>query len=256
MGQYFKMVNLDKREYLVPWCCGDGAKLVEITTGNMPSLITYLLKQSSDSTGCPPTVEETKSMIKVLKEEINKAKSSLDEEKRKNIDVWEKQLKEEKANLKRARGITFCGRWAGDRITLVGDYDDSKLYDETDQMNNITHEVMEEYNQFVSFDECRVFTPGYHTCEKYRSKEEFEELVNQIPNYKQMIAEGRCSPASYGEERIDKIKLEIDKILAEDEYYGKYKEPKWQFQRPKSKVEPKRKGLLAPDMVLSVGGNQ
>lgn len=29
MGQYYKIVNLDKREYVRPWDCGDGAKLME-----------------------------------------------------------------------------------------------------------------------------------------------------------------------------------------------------------------------------------
>jgi hypothetical protein len=29
MGQYYKIVNLDKKEYIRPWDCGDGAKLME-----------------------------------------------------------------------------------------------------------------------------------------------------------------------------------------------------------------------------------
>ena len=27
MGQYFKAINLDKKEYVCPWCLGGGAKL-------------------------------------------------------------------------------------------------------------------------------------------------------------------------------------------------------------------------------------
>ncbi|MFH7835834.1 MAG: hypothetical protein QXL51_04480 [Candidatus Aenigmatarchaeota archaeon] len=66
MGQYFNLVNLDKKEYVTPWDINGGAKLWKWMT---------------------------------------------------NLDEC---------------GIIFAlilNRWSNDRITLVGDYDESKLYD-------------------------------------------------------------------------------------------------------------------------------
>ena len=42
------------------------------------------------------------------------------------------------------------GRWAGDAITLVGDYDSSKLYQKSDEYLNISLQLRKEYNQAMS----------------------------------------------------------------------------------------------------------
>ena len=39
MGQYFKVLNLDKKEYLHPHCCGDGLKLMEFGGGRRIELV-------------------------------------------------------------------------------------------------------------------------------------------------------------------------------------------------------------------------
>ena len=48
----------------------------------------------------------------------------------------------------------YAGHWAGDEIYLVGDYDDSKLFDIAEtEYHNISKELAEEYNRFVEIDE-------------------------------------------------------------------------------------------------------
>lgn len=44
------------------------------------------------------------------------------------------------------------GRWAGDRITLVGDYDESDLYEDAEGYENIGATLLAEYNRAVEED--------------------------------------------------------------------------------------------------------
>ena len=44
------------------------------------------------------------------------------------------------------------GRWAGDRISLIGDYDESDLWKKTENWDNIAEQVQHEYNDAV--DKC------------------------------------------------------------------------------------------------------
>src|SRR5918992_1820652 len=47
----------------------------------------------------------------------------------------------------------FAGRWAGDEVYLVGDYDESNLYERANaDYRNISRELAAEYNQFVELD--------------------------------------------------------------------------------------------------------
>ena len=49
---------------------------------------------------------------------------------------------------------SIVGRWAGDRVTLVGDYDDSELYTTaTELYRNISEPLVEAWNQFLGDDE-------------------------------------------------------------------------------------------------------
>lgn len=43
----------------------------------------------------------------------------------------------------------IAGRWAGDRVCLIGDYDSSQLYDEAKSYRNISREVVDEWNKFI-----------------------------------------------------------------------------------------------------------
>lgn len=53
MGQYFKVVNLDKKEYLHPHKFGDGLKLLEFGCSSHSTLtaLTLLLRKSNESGG-------------------------------------------------------------------------------------------------------------------------------------------------------------------------------------------------------------
>jgi hypothetical protein len=88
MGQYFQAVNLDKREFVCPWCVGEVAKLWEWAANPHGALFTLLLRKSTEGGGGDfhgVTYEQNPQAI--------------------------------------------VGRWAGDRVVLCGDYDDSHLWD-------------------------------------------------------------------------------------------------------------------------------
>ena len=105
MGQYFEIVNIDKKEMLHPHCFGDGLKFWEIAVSDCGILagLSLLIHQSGDLSGMP-THGQVKDGV-LLKEAI-------------------------------------LGSWAGDRIVMVGDYDDSNLYGD-ESYKNISHEVLE-----------------------------------------------------------------------------------------------------------------
>lgn len=84
MGQYFKIANLDKREYLDPHAFGDGLKLLEFGCSSMGTLLglTLLLRSSDEGGGGDFRLPDEQS------------------------GAWER-----------------IGSWAGDRIVICGDYD-------------------------------------------------------------------------------------------------------------------------------------
>lgn len=89
MGQYFLIVDIDKREYLDPHKFGDGVKLMEFgcsASGTMTALA-LLLRQSDAVAG---------------------------------------------GDFQQVDDYPIVGSWAGNRITIVGDYDSSGLYEEAD----------------------------------------------------------------------------------------------------------------------------
>jgi len=45
----------------------------------------------------------------------------------------------------------YAGRWAGDEVYLVGDYDESDLYEKAgNEFTNISQPLVEEYNDFIA----------------------------------------------------------------------------------------------------------
>ena len=144
MGQYFVLVNLDKKEIirsplskLWEWCANNWARL----------LVWLVAKGPQDGT----------SLCK-FEPEIKKAEerffNSKDEEER--VKALEKIS--EIALLPIGKGyFKTCGRWAGDRIVLIGDYDESKLYDiALKEYKDITEEVIKEFNEFIETDEYKI----------------------------------------------------------------------------------------------------
>jgi len=114
MGQYFILVNLDKREYICPWCIGGLGKLREWVLNDQVRVFPFLLRKSSQYGGG---------------------------------DIQE--------------AYKFAGRWAGDRIVLIGDYDESGLYHEAfETYRDISKDLVEEFNRFIELDEFKLrYTP-------------------------------------------------------------------------------------------------
>lgn len=114
MGQYFKIVNLDKKEFIHPHSINAGAKFWEICANNIARLLPYLLRKSSQTGGG---------------------------------DVDNQSV------------LRYCGRWACNRIVLIGDYDESGLYAEIRESNgwkNISIAVAKEFNRFIQLEECKI----------------------------------------------------------------------------------------------------
>lgn len=99
MGQYYKLVNLDKKEYMKPHDFGHGAKLCEFTSAGsgMMAGLAILLSSGNGRGG---------------------------------------------GDLRGTENMDCVGRWAGDRIVCVGDYDDDdkwvpgNLYSEASEDDN------------------------------------------------------------------------------------------------------------------------
>jgi len=50
-----------------------------------------------------------------------------------------------------------AGRWAGDAIVVIGDYDSSGLYDYIKaHFREITNEIAEEYNKFIEIEDLKI----------------------------------------------------------------------------------------------------
>ncbi len=51
----------------------------------------------------------------------------------------------------------YAGRWAGDTVYLVGDYDDSELYQKAQkEFTNISKPLAQEYNDFIELEKLQL----------------------------------------------------------------------------------------------------
>ena len=99
MGQYFLLVNLDKKEYIAPHSLNSGAKFLEFIYYS--DVLFLLLRKSNEEGGGDIDTNEYKN----------------------------------------------AGRWAGDKIILIGDYDESKLYDKAlQEYKDISKELKKDIN--------------------------------------------------------------------------------------------------------------
>lgn len=99
MGQYHKVVNLDKKQYLHPRVFNDGLKLCEFgaSSGGTMFGLALLLARDNGKGGGDFHIDNP-----------------------------------------------LVGSWAGDRIIIVGDYGDDKLYSELDdEYENISPQLAE-----------------------------------------------------------------------------------------------------------------
>lgn len=153
MGQYFKAVNLDKREVVCPWCLGGGAKLWEWAANAQGAVFTLLLRKSSAGGGGdyygyrPREVALDTGSAEGAKESLLKAIRSV------AVDEGQPIPPEPES---------IVGRWAGDRVALVGDYDDSEIWDALPTYRNISEELVGTWNDFIEIDAMKLeFNP---TC--------------------------------------------------------------------------------------------
>jgi hypothetical protein len=119
MGQYFKAVNLDKKEYVCPWCLSGGAKLWEWSANTQGSIFTLLLRKSSEGGGG----------------DFHGYHNGHDE----GTPVLHPDA--------------IAGRWAGDRVVLLGDYDESNLWTQLPSYRNITQQLVEAWNPYIGLKE-------------------------------------------------------------------------------------------------------
>ncbi|MBD3337847.1 MAG: hypothetical protein GF353_01975 [Candidatus Lokiarchaeota archaeon] len=106
MGQYFRPINLDKKEYVCPWEIGGVAKLWEWCANCYAGIFPFLMRKSNESGGG----------------DIHK-------------------------------DYATAGRWAEDRIALVGDYDESNLWNIAEnEYEDISEQLVKDYNDFIGDD--------------------------------------------------------------------------------------------------------
>lgn len=140
MGQYFLLMNFDKKEVVNPWDLGGGAKLWEWCANKTAGVIPYLLRRSTGDGGGDVGTALYYWSDKSRREQVN----ALPREE--HAEAFDKEFDRLKATLQ------YAGRWADDRIALVGDYDESGDYSRAD-FTDITEELVEEYNEFIEMDD-------------------------------------------------------------------------------------------------------
>jgi hypothetical protein len=102
VGQYHIIVNLDRKQMLIPTHLGDGLKLLEFGDGGATLTALAILLAQDNGRGLG---------------DLHVAMPGTP------LEDWEKG----KCGLKRVRTphAHLVGSWAGDRITIAGDYGDS-----------------------------------------------------------------------------------------------------------------------------------
>jgi len=142
MGQYFIIVNLDKKEYVEPTLL----KLWEICVNDDIKVLAWLLATNNpDGTG-------------ILKSyytgDVEEAKKKCEEETKRECEPF--YIDDRGRFIIMQPKLKYFGRWCGDRIALVGDYADlATNYNGPSfglilhTYKDITKEVVEEYNMFV-----------------------------------------------------------------------------------------------------------
>lgn len=122
MGQYYLLINEDKKEYVCPYCIDGVAKAFEWCANIWAGIIAYLILKTDSGGGGDPD--------------------------------WEKSK--------------YAGKWAENRVMLIGDYDSSQKYDlARKKYKNISIEAGEEFYRFIGEDK------KLHlclSCSRYKQK--------------------------------------------------------------------------------------
>lgn len=147
MGQYFKAVNLDKKEVVCPWCIGGGAKLWEWAANSYGAIFTLLLRRSSQTGGGDyrDPIPQSERIATLDSDDPEHAKQSIQ-------DAIGLAVAAEGMPIN-ISADSIVGRWAGDRVVLIGDYDESELWKELPTYRNISKELVESWNEFIELDD-------------------------------------------------------------------------------------------------------
>lgn len=114
MGQYFYLLNIDRQEYVVPWDVDTGGKAWEwFADPKVRVLLNYLMVSGPvDGSGMVTNlvkVKHPKMKQDYSNEAYRKASSKV-------------------AGMPFSKATKFAGRWAGDSVALVGDYDETPIF--------------------------------------------------------------------------------------------------------------------------------
>jgi len=141
MGQYFKLVNLDKKEYIASTDkISVSAKFWEWGANAEGVLPLFLMRQSNQSGG-GDIISSQKEFDDLKKRYEGDAKGS---------DAKTKKFAKKMISSMEKTVFINAGRWAGDRVMLVGDYDKSGLYEKVqgNDWKNILPEIHNEFQRF------------------------------------------------------------------------------------------------------------
>jgi hypothetical protein len=161
MGQYFKAVNLDKREVVCPWCLDGGAKLWEWCANPYGKIFCLLLRKSSGTGGGDYGGPRPQFF------DLNQG----------NVDLTSlvaKGVAQEGVPVEVSLS-SVVGRWAEDRVCLLGDYDESGVWSELGSYKNITKQLIEEWNEFLGDAD---FSLRYRNCGCCESDEDLDSDRN------------------------------------------------------------------------------
>lgn len=132
MGRYYLIANQDRQEYVRP-----ASKKLRAIVLNDPALLPYLLKQTDvDGQGTGDLLIPRDKYPEDLQGQPRELAKWLDS------DGYQKRIDER---------WPHAGRWAGDRICVIGDYDSSGFFDEieaSDEWEDITDPVRAEAKAF------------------------------------------------------------------------------------------------------------
>jgi hypothetical protein len=157
MGQYFKAVNLSKKEVVCPWCLCGGAKLWEWAANPQGAIFTLLLRKS-DKGGGGDYYGYAPQNLSVDASDPKGAARTLAEAVRRTVILEGQPVT--------PPDETIVGRWAGDHVILVGDYDSSKTWDHLPGYRNISEGVVRAWNDFIELREMKLTYKPDCSCRK------------------------------------------------------------------------------------------
>ena len=147
MGQYFRIVNLDKKEWIEP-----PSKLWELCANNEVRMLGYLLATNNpDGTSVIKWFDNPEEAKKQYGEGFT-------------VIHYDKKYGHGYGRIKQE----YFGHWCGDRIAVIGDYApnyatnytrDMPTFEElkeSSEYKEITREVAEEFNLFIELEELKV----------------------------------------------------------------------------------------------------